>query len=96
MTRKEIIETKLREGLAAVHVEVVEDSQPHEGRAGARSGGEHFNVTVVSQRFVGFNSMQAQRLVYQALSAEMGNEIHALRIKALTPQEWEQSRKEPS
>ena len=89
MTRQQVIEKKLREGLAAVYVEVVDESHLHEGHAGARSGGGHFRVTVVSPRFAGLNQVQAQRLVYHALRDEMGSEIHALSIKTSTPQQWE-------
>ena len=88
MTRGERIEGKLRERLAAEHVEVVDESHLHAGHAGARSGAGHFRVLVVSERFAGLGALEAQRLVYEALSAEMGPEIHALSIRALTPARW--------
>ena len=82
------IEAELRERLAAVHVEVVDESHLHVGHAGARDGGGHFRAVVVSMRFEGKAPVQRQRLVYDALDSVMGREIHALSMKTMTPAEW--------
>jgi len=82
------IEAELRERLAAIHVEVIDESHLHVGHVGAREGGGHFRAVVVSARFEGESPVQRQRLVYGALEEVMGNEIHALSIKTLTPAEW--------
>ena len=82
------IETQLREQLDATHVEVIDESHLHAGHAGAASGGGHFRVLVVSDRFAGQGAVARQRLVYAALSGEMRTEIHALSMRALTPDEW--------
>ena len=84
-TRVRRIEERLRERLAAVRVEVVDESHLHAGHAGARSGGGHFRATVVSPRFAGLGRVEAQRLVYQALDDMMGSEIHALSLRTETP-----------
>jgi len=86
--RLDRIETRLREALDAAHVAVVDESHLHAGHAGARSGGGHFRATIVSRRFEGHGPVQRQRLVYAALSEEMGSEIHALSMQTLTPAEW--------
>jgi BolA protein len=83
--RKARIEAKLRQRLGASHVEVVDESHLHAGHAGARGGAGHFRVLIVSSRFEGLTSLAAQRLVYEALSEEMGGEIHALSIQTRTP-----------
>ncbi len=82
------IEAELRERLAAVHVEVIDESHLHVGHVGARDGGGHFRAVVVSMRFEGKAPVQRQRLVYDALDSAMGREIHALSMKTLTPAEW--------
>jgi len=82
------IEAELRERLAAVHVEVIDESHLHVGHAGAREGGGHFRAVVVSVRFEGKAPVQRQRLVYDALENAMGTEIHALSMKTMTPAEW--------
>jgi BolA protein len=86
--RRARIEAELRERLAAVHVEVVDESHLHAGHVGARDGGGHFRAVVVSMQFEGKALVQRQRLVYDALESAMGSEIHALSMKTMTPAEW--------
>lgn len=86
--RRALIEAELRVRLAAVHVEVIDESHLHVGHAGAREGGGHFRAVVVSLQFEGKAPVQRQRLVYDALEGAMGSEIHALSMKTLTPAEW--------
>jgi BolA protein len=89
MDRRLHIEEKLRAALAAAHVEVVDESALHAGHAGASTGGGHFRALVVSDRFEGKNRLERQRLVYAALTDEMGAQIHALSMTTLTPDEWQ-------
>ncbi|MEY4950878.1 MAG: hypothetical protein RL698_3089, partial [Pseudomonadota bacterium] len=46
---------RLRAGLDALVVEVGDDSALHAGHAGARGGGGHYRVVVVSERFAGLD-----------------------------------------
>ncbi len=87
--RRSRIAESLREHFDPVHIEVVDESHHHAGHAGARSGGGHFRIVVVSDRFEGKRLVERQRLVYGALSEEMGPDIHALSMKTLTPDEWQ-------
>ena len=89
MDRRLHIEEKLRGALAAAHVEVVDESALHAGHAGARSGGGHFRAFVVSDHFEGKSRLERQRLVYAALSDEMGAQIHALSMTTFTRGEWQ-------
>jgi acid stress-induced BolA-like protein IbaG/YrbA len=50
--------------------------------------GQHFFATIVSQEFAGKRLIQRHQLVYQALGDRMREEIHALSMKTLTPEEW--------
>ncbi|HEY7003580.1 MAG TPA: BolA/IbaG family iron-sulfur metabolism protein [Gaiellaceae bacterium] len=44
-------------------------------------GGDHFHVTVISQRFAGLSLVDQHRLVYDALAEPLGDgSIHELRI----------------
>ena len=83
--RRAHIESKLRERLEATRVDVVDESHLHAGHPGAASGAGHFRATIVSERFEGLSRVAAQRLVYAALEDEMGEHIHALAMKTLTP-----------
>lgn len=84
--RRDKIEAKLKQELDAIEIEVIDESHLHAGHAGAREGGGHFRVKIVSERFVGLGRVASQRLVYQILEAEMKHEIHALSITARAPQ----------
>ncbi len=82
------IEQRLNAVLAPSQLLVEDDSASHAGHAGAASG-SHFNLTIVSEAFVGKSRVIRHRLVYDALAEAMRNGIHALAIAAFTPEEIE-------
>jgi stress-induced morphogen len=47
--------------------------------------GDHFQATVVSERFEGLPRLARHRLVYDVFAADIGGPIHALSLKTLTP-----------
>jgi acid stress-induced BolA-like protein IbaG/YrbA len=49
----------------------------------------HFASRIVAAQFAGLRPIARHQLVYQALGALMGREIHALSIEALTPDEFQ-------
>ena len=73
--------------LAPERVDIVDDSAQHAGHAGARAGGGHYRLTLVSAAFSGLNGVARHRLVYQTLGDLMEQKIHALSITARTPDE---------
>ena len=80
----------MRASLAALEplaVEIIDDSAKHAGHAGARGGGGHYRLRVVSPRFAGRRTMERHRMVYDALGPLMRREIHALSIDAKAPEE---------
>jgi acid stress-induced BolA-like protein IbaG/YrbA len=48
----------------------------------------HYEALVVAAEFAGKRPLARHQLVYECLGSLMGNEIHAMSIKALTPEEW--------
>lgn len=55
--------------------------------------GSHFQVIVVSEQFEGLRAVKKQQMVYAAVNEHIASgEIHALTIKAYTPQEWEKAK----
>ncbi|OBU84798.1 BolA family protein [Chromobacterium subtsugae] len=75
------------QSLAPEHLDIQDDSALHAGHAGARDGGGHYTLTIVSARFANLNRVQRHRLVYQTLGELMTSRVHALAIRALTPEE---------
>ncbi|MFA7503220.1 MAG: BolA/IbaG family iron-sulfur metabolism protein [Burkholderiaceae bacterium] len=49
--------------------------------------GRHFDALIVSSLFEGKRSVQRHQLVYRALGERMREQIHALSMKTLTPDE---------
>lgn len=73
--------------LAPESLEILDESADHAGHEGARGGGGHYRLTIVSRRFAGQPVQARHRMVYDALGALMRKEIHALAIKAYAPGE---------
>ena len=73
--------------LQPARLEIVDDSQQHVGHAGARDGGGHFCLTIMSAQFSGKSTLARHRMIYSALGEMMKHEIHALNITACTPEE---------
>lgn len=83
-----IEEIKKRLGvLEPLTLEVADESALHAGHAGARSGGGHYRLTIVSDRFAGLAPLARHRLVFDAVGDLMRGAIHALPINAMTSDE---------
>jgi len=68
-------------------LEILDDSGQHAGHEGARGGGGHYRLTIVSQQFAGKPVQRRHRMIYEALGQMMKSEIHALSIQAYAPEE---------
>jgi BolA protein len=81
---------RMRELLSTLEplaLDIVDDSAHHAGHEGAKSGGGHYRLSIVSPRFSGESTLARHRLIYGALEPLMQREIHALAIAALAPGE---------
>ncbi len=78
--------TALLEALAPRSIEIIDDSHLHAGHAGARDGGGHYRLNIVSAQFAGKSTVARHRMVYSALADMMKNDIHALNISASVPE----------
>lgn len=88
MNRAERIRAVIEEALQPASLEVEDESHLHAGHAGARAEGEtHYKVTVVSPGFAGHSRVTRQRMVYALLDKEFEAGLHALSLRALTPDE---------
>ena len=78
---------EMLEALQPIAVDIADESAAHAGHEGAKGGGGHYRLTIVSPRFSGLGVVARHRLVYGALAPLMQREIHALAIAALAPGE---------
>jgi acid stress-induced BolA-like protein IbaG/YrbA len=75
-TTPEAIHGYIAAGLECTHLQVEGD-------------GQHFQAVIVSPAFAGKRLIQRHQLVYAALGDRMREEIHALSMKTLTPEEFQ-------
>ena len=75
MVTTESIRASLEAGLPCVHVEV-------------RGDGQHFEAIIVSSAFAGLSRIKQHQLVYAAMGDRMREEVHALSMRTLTPEEY--------
>jgi BolA protein len=80
------IEQLLQQRLTPTHLDVRDESAAHVGHANAGKG--HFRVKVVSTCFAGLTPLQRHRLVNEALASLLVNDVHALGMETLTPDEF--------
>jgi BolA protein len=85
--RVERIRQLLDAALTPSELDVGDDSHLHAGHPGAASGGGHYRVKIVSERFEGLRLVMRHRLVYDAVHGMMHTDIHALAITAVAPSE---------
>ena len=74
--KKDEILRKLQEALVDAEVVVKSDDETH------------FEAIIISDQFEGKSRIARHQLVYGCLGDAVGNEIHALSIKAYTNNEW--------
>lgn len=81
------IESVLVAAFSPQELLIEDDSVRHAGHAGNVTGGGHYQVTMVSDRFKGLQRIAQHRLVYEALGARVGTLIHALALQTRAPDE---------
>ena len=92
-----MLQDRITADLTPTILEIEDESHLHEDHLqGAKMrearGGGHFSAVIVSAEFEGLPLVQRHRLVYTAVGDLMGGKVHALSMKTLTPEEWEQTR----
>lgn len=86
MNRFNRIQSLVQENLKPLHLELENESSQHSVPPGSET---HFKLLVVAQDFQGLSRVDRQRLIHALLDQEFKVGLHALTIRALTPEEWE-------
>ena len=73
-------EEALKKSIEIEQLLIEDESHLHAGHIGAQGGAGHYRIHIESSAFKGLNRVQKHRLVYDALSAWIPQEIHALAI----------------
>ncbi len=74
--------------LAPTVVDIADDSAEHAGHAGAAAGGGHFSLLIVSEQFAGLTPIARHRAVLARVGDLIPHPVHALAIRACTPDEF--------
>ncbi|MDX8384933.1 MAG: BolA family protein [Gallionella sp.] len=78
--------TALLDVLKPLSVDIIDDSHLHAGHVGARDGGGHYRLNIVSAEFAGKTTIAKHRMIYSVLAEMMKHDIHALNISAHVPE----------
>ena len=81
------LEDRLSE-LAPTVLELADDSAEHAGHAGAAGGGGHFSLLIVSEQISGLTRLARHRAVLDRVADLIPHPVHALAIRAYTPDEF--------
>jgi stress-induced morphogen len=73
------IKARIEENLETTHVQIID-----------LGGGDHIRAVVVSPKFAGLPLIRQHKLVLDLFTSEINsNEVHALTVKTLTPEQFE-------
>lgn len=73
------IKERIEKNLETTHVQVID-----------LGGGDHIRAVVVSPRFAGLPLIKQHKLVLDLFTSEINsNEVHALTVKTLTPEQFD-------
>jgi len=86
MSMQAVIESKLADGIKALHLDVENESHNHNVPAGSES---HFKVVIVSDEFDGKALLARHRMINNILQDELQGKIHALALHTYTQTEWQ-------
>jgi stress-induced morphogen len=86
-TRQLRIQKILTDVFNPTHLEIVNESHLH---AGHRQE-SHFKVHIVSPAFNSVPRLERQRKIHDQLKSEFESGLHALTLRAQTPEEWSEA-----
>lgn len=91
MSLEKSIAQKLGQKFGERSFELVNESSSHRLNP---TGETHFYIRVVSDQFQGKKTIERHRMIQEMLSEERAGGLHAIRLKTLTPSEWESSQEQ--
>jgi BolA family transcriptional regulator, general stress-responsive regulator len=76
----------VQDALLPQELVIRDDSAAHAGHTSAGGKG-HYRMRIVASRFSGMPAIERHRLVHRVLGALFENDIHALALETLAPEE---------
>ena len=82
------MKARLEAAFAPTRLDIIDDSDKHQGHAGHREGGEsHFTVVIEAPAFAGLGRVERQRRINKVLAEDLAGPVHALSLRATAPGE---------
>ena len=82
------LQKKLSKAFCPSRLTIENQSHLHKGHAGSPETGEsHFKINITSSDFEGLSQIQRHQKIYKILEEELKTSLHALSIRAKTPDE---------
>jgi acid stress-induced BolA-like protein IbaG/YrbA len=76
--------------MQAKEIEQLIETHLPQAKAYVEGDGTHFTALVVSPHFTHLSRLRKQQMVYETVKSHLlDGRLHALSIKAITPEEWE-------
>jgi len=79
----------INSNLSPYHLEVVNESDMHQGPPGRET---HFKLIIVSDKLKDLSRIERHQLVYKLLDSELKSGLHALALKLFSESEWENNK----
>ena len=84
--KKTIVEL-IKNNLDIYHIHIEDLTKNHINHTNYDGGG-HFKMIIVSNEFLGYSLLERHQLIYKILNSMIKKEIHALSLKTLTINEY--------
>ncbi len=84
MNAETLIKKKLMKNLGLKKLDVLNNSHLHKNHISSpKSGNSHFKIIIYDKDFFNLSRLQSHQKIYNCLSEEMDNFIHALEIEII-------------
>lgn len=84
------IEDELNRSLEIEYIKIEDQGHLHKGHKAANEGLMHIKACIVSNDFLGLNSIKRHQKVYDILSIFLKNRLHALSLETYSVEEYNQ------
>ena len=89
MKRKNNIENLILKNFEPEFFSVIDVSEQHRGHQSFKEDVEsHFEITIVSEKFINLNRIERHRMVNRTLKEEFLSDLHSVVLKTYTSQEY--------
>ena len=86
--KKEEISTLIKKNMDIFFLDIINESNKHKNHLLKDKKNSHFYINVVSDVFINKSMLERHQLVYKILKNELIYDIHALKIKTRTINEF--------